>query len=78
MKKTFQNILKEDLKYYLSYISQETLIIWGSLDKDTPLKDGKLIKQKIKNSEIIIYPKAKHFTYLEYPYLTYQIIKKFL
>lgn len=78
MKKTFQNIIKEDLKYYLPYIEQETLIIWGKLDNDTPLKDGNLIKQKIKNAEIIIYPNSKHYSYLECPYLTYQIIIKFI
>lgn len=75
---TFKNIIKEDLKYYIPYIEQETLIIWGEKDKDTPLKDGKYLKQKIKNSALIIYPNATHYSYLEYPYLTYKIIMNFL
>lgn len=78
MTKTFQNIIKEDLRDYLPYIRQETLILWGKKDKDTPIKDAKLLKKKIKNSALIIYPNATHFSYLEYPNLTYKIIETFL
>lgn len=78
MYQTFKNIISEDLKYYLPYIEQETLIIWGKKDKATPLKDGRLINKKIKNSALIIYKQASHFSYLEYPLLTSRIIEKFL
>ena len=78
MQKTFQNIVNEDLTKYLKNIKQEALIIWGELDKDTPLKDGKKINTYIRNSALITYPKASHFSYLDYPVLTNQIIKEFL
>ncbi len=78
MKKTFKNIVNEDLKHYLKNIDIETLIIWGKLDKDTPLKDGIYMNKKIKNSALIVYQKSSHFSYLEYPYLTYSIISEFL
>lgn len=75
---TFRNVVNEDLRYYLPYIENETLLIWGEKDIDTPLKDAKLIQKKIKNSALIIYPNATHYSYLEYPILTYNIIEKFL
>ena len=78
MYETFKQVIKEDLKYYLPYIEPETLILWGEKDKSTPLKDGKLLNQKIKNSALITYPEATHYSYLEYPLLTYNIIEKFL
>ena len=78
MKKTFQNIIKEDLRKYYKNISCDTLIIWGDNDLDTPLKDGLLIKKLIKNSEIIVYKNSNHFCYLNYPELTNRIIKSFL
>lgn len=78
MTKTFQNVIKEDLKAFLNYIEPETLILWGEKDCDTPLKDAKLTKKKVKNSGLVIYPKATHFSYLEYPDLTYKIIENFL
>lgn len=77
MNKTFQNIIKEDLRFFLPYIDAETLILWGEKDTDTPLKDGKLMHKKIKNSALIIYPKATHYSYLEQPKLTYKIIESF-
>ena len=75
---TFKNVINEDLRFYLSSIENETLLIWGEKDKDTPLKDARLIQKKIKNSALIIYPKAKHYSYLEYPILTIRIIDIFL
>ena len=53
-------------------------LIWGSNDKDTPLKDGKYLNKVIKNSTLIIYKSAEYFFYLNYPYLTLEIINKFL
>ena len=78
MQKTFQNILREDLRKYYKKIQTETLLIWGQKDLDTPLKDGQYLNQKIKNSALIIYKNAGHFSYLNYPYLTIEIIKSFL
>lgn len=78
MYQTFQNVIKEDLKYYLSYIESETLLIWGKKDKDTPIKDARYINKKIRDSALIVYPEADHFSYLEYPILTANIIEEFL
>lgn len=78
MQKTFQNIIKEDLRQYYKNIETETLIIWGDKDYDTPLKDGIYLNKIIKNSALIIYKNATHFSYLEYPYLTNNILKEYL
>ena len=78
MKKTFQNIVNENLKNDYKKINVETLIIWGEKDQDTPLKDGKLLTKLIKDSAIIIYKNAKHYSYLEYPLLTNKIINIYI
>ena len=78
MQQTFQNIIKQDLRKYYKQIESETLIIWGEKDLDTPLKDGKYLEKIIKNSALIIYPNANHFSYLNYPILTNNIIKEFI
>lgn len=78
MQDTFKNIVNENLIYYLKPIKSEVLLLWGKLDKSTPLKDGIKINNLIKNSEIIIFPKAGHFSYLDYPLLTNNIIKEFI
>ena len=75
MRKTFKNIINEDLTKYYKEIKNETLIIWGEKDIDTPLKDAKLLEKVIKNSALIIYKNRTHYSYLEEPYLTNKIIK---
>ena len=78
MRKTFQNIISLDLKDNYKKIDTETLIIWGEYDQDTPLNDGFYLEKHIKNAALIIYPKATHYTYLQYPFLTVSIIEKFI
>ncbi len=77
MQKTFQNIIKKDLRKYYKSISNETLLIWGEKDKDTLIRDGYYLNKIIKNSALIIYKGAEHFSYLNNPYLTLNIINNF-
>lgn len=78
MKKTFNNIIKENLLKYYKLIQTETLIIWGEKDLDTPLKDGYLLNKVIKNSALIIYKNSTHYSYLENIYLTNKILEKLI
>ncbi len=78
MHDTFKNIVNEDLTNYFRHISTECLLIWGEFDEDTPLADAYKINSLIKDSALIVYPRATHFSYLQQPFLTNQIIKEFL
>lgn len=78
MHKTFINIINEDLTKYLKNITSETLLIWGEKDQDTPLKDAYKMNNLIKESALIIYPNASHYSYLDYPILTNNIINEFI
>lgn len=78
MQKTFKNIVNEDIKKYYKNIKTDTLIIWGEKDKDTPLKDGILLNKLIKNSALIVYKNAYHYSYLNYPILTSKIINTYI
>lgn len=71
---TFKNIINEDLRKYIKEIKENTLIIWGKKDEDTPIKEGYYINKKIKNSKLIIYNNSTHFVYLEEKDVTKQII----
>jgi pimeloyl-ACP methyl ester carboxylesterase len=78
LQKTFQNIIREDLRKYYKQISNETLLIWGEDDKDTPLKDGIYLNKVIKNSALIVYKNSGHYSYLNNIYKTNLIIKSFI
>jgi len=58
---TYLNIIREDLSPVLYSIKTPTVLIWGSKDKATPLKDGQFIKKQTTNSKIEIIPGADHY-----------------
>jgi pimeloyl-ACP methyl ester carboxylesterase len=66
MKKTYLNVIAEDLSFQLAFIKVPTIIIWGDQDSDTPLEDGYSINEKIKNSKLIVIPGAGHRLNIEH------------
>lgn len=78
MRKTFQNIVSEDLKDYLENIKSNVFLIWGNKDMSTPINDAYFMKDKIKNSKIFIFPEGTHFVYLEYPVKVMELISHFV
>lgn len=78
MKKTFSNIVNEDLTPLLKQMETETLLIWGEKDKDTPLKDGITMNKLIKNSGLITIKNGTHFIYLNMPHYINTIILEFI
>jgi len=65
MKKTFQNIVGEDLTNYLKDIKSECIILWGENDVSTPLKDGIIMNKNISKSKLYIFKDASYFVYLD-------------
>lgn len=78
IRKTFINIVNTDLKDKIKNIKEETLIIWGEKDKDTPINDAYFLKENIKDSGLVILKGAHHFSYLEAPSYVNTIIYEFL
>jgi pimeloyl-ACP methyl ester carboxylesterase len=60
MKQTMINLLNSNKDLNIFRISVPTLIIWGKEDKITPLSDGKLMNELIKNSKLEVISGAKH------------------
>lgn len=67
MKETMKNLISIDLTPKLSQIKIPTLIIWGELDKTTPLFDGRLMHKLIPNSKFHIIKSAKHSPMFTHP-----------
>jgi len=65
MKETFVRVVNQDLTGRLSKIVVPTLIVWGSLDKETPIYMAKKLNKHIKGSELNILEGAGHFSYLD-------------
>ena len=67
MRDIYLGVIKQDLSGLLEKIQIPTNIIWGEKDNITPLKQAKIINQKIKNSKLIIIPGANHDLNTKYP-----------
>jgi len=78
MKRVMKKVLAEDLTPYLGKLNLATLLVWGKLDKTTPLSDGKIMNQKIKNSQLVVVEEANHSLPYQKPEEFIKIIFKFL
>ena len=78
IRKTFINIVNQDLTKYIKKIKCDTLFIWGELDQDTPLKDAYKMQKWINDSGLVIIKNCHHFPYLECPNYVNKIILEFI
>ena len=65
MRATFSKIVSEDLSCFLPSIHAETLLIFGSLDTETPLWMGQRMEKEIPDAALIVFEGRGHFAYLE-------------
>ena len=78
MKEIIKKVINEDLSLELSQIKVKTLLVWGQNDKLVPLKYGRIFREKIVNSELVVLPEIGHSPNLETPKKLAEIILKFL
>ena len=77
-KKTFINIVNENLTDILHKITVPTLIIWGNKDKDTPIYMARKLNKKLCSGGLVIIKDAGHFSYLDKPGRVLIIIRSFM
>jgi len=65
MRATFVKVVNLDLAPCLKNIRNETLLIWGSEDRDTPLYMAERMEKDIKNSGLAVIEGAGHFCFLD-------------
>ena len=78
MRQTLVNLVNEDLRNELPKIKQPVLLLWGDLDDQTPLADGKLMEELIPDAGLVVFPDSTHFAFLENRARFNTIIKTFL
>lgn len=61
----FRKVIQEDLLPHAARIKAPTLLIWGDLDEDTPLWQGKKLEQIISDAGLVVFQGAGHFAYQE-------------
>ena len=61
------NLITTNVTNKLALIEIPTLIIWGEMDKTTPLSDGILMHQLIKDSKLAVIAGAHHSPQFTHP-----------
>ncbi|HXS14512.1 MAG TPA: alpha/beta hydrolase, partial [Candidatus Saccharimonadales bacterium] len=78
LKKTFQNVIAEDLSPVLPHITVPTLLLWGENDTFVRLSIGREIAQKIPHAIIKVFPQITHKLPYESPRLFAQEVLQFI
>ena len=65
MRKIFVRVVNENLKPLLNDILAPTLLIWGDQDEATPLYMAKIMEKEIKDSGLVVFAGAGHYSYLD-------------
>ena len=78
MRQSFIKIVNEHLDYTLSKISNESFIIFGKNDKETPVYMAKRLNKGLKNSSLYIVDGAGHFCFIDKPINFNTEVREFL
>lgn len=78
MKKCLVMAVNEDLKHLMPLVKQETLLVWGDLDADTPISDAHIMEEKIPNAALVVLEGTDHFSFLYKPVEFRNILRAFL
>jgi len=68
----------QENKERLKEISLPCLAVWGGEDSISPLANGHLLQQEIKDAELAVIPGAPHPCYLDQPDEWHRILLRFL
>lgn len=77
-RQTMINLINTNLSNVLKEIKIPTLIIWGKEDSVTPLSDGLLMHELIRNSKLKIINNSRHSPQFTHPKEVAKIINEYL
>lgn len=77
IRKTFVNVVNEDLGKYAKEIEEPTLIIWGEQDQEVTYEEEKMIEDTMIDAALITLP-GTHYAYLENLHQIMRILESFL
>lgn len=78
LKKTFQNIIREQLINYMQKIRVPTLLLWGEKDRLVSVRTARKMQQMIFNSQLEIIPDMGHMFVYRNPEIVVKKLVNFL
>ena len=78
MKKCLVMAVNEDLQDIMPLVKQDTLLVWGDLDTDTPISDAHKMEEKMPNAALVVLEGTDHYSFLYKPVEFRNILRAFL
>jgi len=78
MKESFKKIVNEDLRDEAENIKCPVLLVYGGKDEITPVSYGKIFKEAIPRSRLVVMENCGHFAFLDDPVSFNMIVDEFL
>lgn len=78
MRETLVKVVNEDLTHTLSGVKAPTLLIWGTADTATPIRDAELMEKLIPDAGLVKIEGAGHYSFLEAPEYVARVTASFL
>ncbi|MBI5178823.1 MAG: alpha/beta hydrolase [Nitrospinae bacterium] len=69
--------VNEDLRPILPDIAHQTLLLWGANDQDTKPEAGRIMREGLKNSRLVMMEGAGHYPFLDKPDEFWEQLKVF-
>ena len=67
LRETFLSMLHTDIREELGHLPSDTLLIWGSEDTYTPLRDGRMMESLIPHARLVVLEGERHGIHLRSP-----------
>lgn len=78
MREILVNVVNEDLSHLLPSITQEALLIWGTLDTATPIRDAEKMEELIPAAGLAKMEGVGHYSFIENAPLFNSILESYL
>ncbi|MCL2471258.1 MAG: alpha/beta hydrolase [Propionibacteriaceae bacterium] len=78
MRGSLVKVVNADLQPLLPRVRAETLVVWGELDAETPVSDGRIMEREIPGSGLVVLPGAGHYSFLDQAYTFGKVLESFL
>lgn len=78
MRRIFVKVVNEYLEPAMPLIACPVQLIWGALDKDTPLREARIMEQLIPHAQLAVIDNAGHYSFLDNPFRFRALLTAFL
>lgn len=78
MRPILVRVVNEDMTPLLPRVRSSTLLVWGERDEDTPVAHGRRMESLIRDSGLVVFEGAGHFSYLDQSERFCRVVRHFL